>query len=695
MAQVPNVDVDFDGDGVTAIFDFDFPYQKQSEIFVSVDGVNVAYTWLAGNTHSVQVLPAPALGTKVRVYRSTLALVPLHVFAAGVPFLPRYVDENAKQLLYALQEGVSEFRDVADTAEAALAGVTDAQEAAEEAAASAAAVASSVNRALRVAPTESPVPVIPDVATRRNRLLGFDSAGDPVVLPAGTDSAAQLALDLKDPTKGAHLVQYTADVTVNDALVKIESKLAKLVAITDFAGAVEGAANSAAAAFAAAEASVYTRIYMPLGVWNAGSTVLTKQYYGLGKLVTGGAYRGQEYSNITTDPLKAANPDFEFAATGDISHVNVARTNLGRIRLGLDEYYFNASTTPVWRDMVSQAGHSGTSGKFQEQLLVGGDIVKLSGPCPELTVGKDVSISNGTLSFRAKITENGGGQFIRFAPASPYNFNTVYTEGTVPTYGYITCAIRTMNTLHMSNVEHQGGGDSYIWCGRIIASNKYKQASQDNYHETATVGIIGGDLLSVTPGGFMTATEVNLQDSNYQGSFQSSGMGHLVNLQRTADNGLYGCTWMGFYTKSEGTQHADVAYRASGRFKRGLDLGGMLFDADRAAITIPRLGRIYLDAKGLNTDTRGTNWWSDTPGGAWIGTGGGGDVILAQGGQGRIAIETDNTRIRARIAGGHVILDQGYLDLYTEVTATAGASQGYATIFINGVARKVQVFATP
>lgn len=107
MAQVPNVDVDFDGDGTTAIFDFDFPYQKQSEIFVTVDGVNVTYTWLAGNTHSVQVLPAPAIGTKVRVYRSTMAYVPLHEFSAGVPFLPRYVDENNRQLLYATQEAIN------------------------------------------------------------------------------------------------------------------------------------------------------------------------------------------------------------------------------------------------------------------------------------------------------------------------------------------------------------------------------------------------------------------------------------------------------------------------------------------------------------------------------------------------------------------------------------------------------------
>nr|CBX20806.1 putative tail fibre gene [Pseudomonas phage phi-2] len=139
MAQVPNVSVNFDGDGVTAIFDFDFPYQKQSEVFVSVDGVNVAYTWLVGNTHSVQVLPAPALGTRVRIYRSTLAFVPLHVFAAGVPFLPRYVDENNRQMLYVAQESVNTSTAAMDIANE----VRDRIDAAEDVAAEAIATANS------------------------------------------------------------------------------------------------------------------------------------------------------------------------------------------------------------------------------------------------------------------------------------------------------------------------------------------------------------------------------------------------------------------------------------------------------------------------------------------------------------------------------------------------------------------------
>lgn len=208
MAQVPNVDVEFDGDGVTTIFDFNFPYQKETEIFVTVDGVQVPYVWVAGSTASVQVVPAPALGTKVRIYRSTMAYVPLHLFAAGVPFLPRYVDENSKQLLYCLQEGISEFGDALAQSTEALAGVAAAQAAAQAAAASANTAVQNAGRALRIPPEEPVIAPLPLAVQRANKLLGFDSEGRVAMLSAATDSAAQLALDLlsQDPNKGLALI---------------------------------------------------------------------------------------------------------------------------------------------------------------------------------------------------------------------------------------------------------------------------------------------------------------------------------------------------------------------------------------------------------------------------------------------------------------------------------------------------------
>lgn len=130
MAQTPSTEDLYAGDGIQTIFGVTFPYLKQDEVFVTVGGVNTPYTWLAGSTASVQLSVAPSPGAVVRVYRSTRAFLPLHTFAGGVPFLPRFVDENNRQLLYAVQEAVNE---TAGTAADALITAEEAKEIAQRA----------------------------------------------------------------------------------------------------------------------------------------------------------------------------------------------------------------------------------------------------------------------------------------------------------------------------------------------------------------------------------------------------------------------------------------------------------------------------------------------------------------------------------------------------------------------------------
>lgn len=130
MARTPSTEDVYEGDGTTAVFQFHFPYLHASDVFVSVDGVNVSFTLLPGSVAQVQTTVPPAAGTVVKVYRSTLAYVPEHLFASGVPFLPRYVDENNRQLLYASQEAIN---DTAVTAAEALVVAEEAKQIAQEA----------------------------------------------------------------------------------------------------------------------------------------------------------------------------------------------------------------------------------------------------------------------------------------------------------------------------------------------------------------------------------------------------------------------------------------------------------------------------------------------------------------------------------------------------------------------------------
>lgn len=130
MARTPSTEDVYEGDGTTSVFQFHFPFLHESDVFVSVDGVNVTFTLLPGSIAQVQTTVPPAAGTVVKVYRSTLAFVPEHLFAGGVPFLPRYVDENNRQLLYASQEAIN---DTAVTAAEALVVAEEAKEIAQSA----------------------------------------------------------------------------------------------------------------------------------------------------------------------------------------------------------------------------------------------------------------------------------------------------------------------------------------------------------------------------------------------------------------------------------------------------------------------------------------------------------------------------------------------------------------------------------
>ena len=104
MAQIPNTRDVYVGDGMKDTFQVTFQYQQQDEVFVTVDGLDAAFTFISGGW--VQLSAAPAYGAEVIVFRSTGAFSTRHTFENGVPLLPRYIDENNKQFLYLAQEAV-------------------------------------------------------------------------------------------------------------------------------------------------------------------------------------------------------------------------------------------------------------------------------------------------------------------------------------------------------------------------------------------------------------------------------------------------------------------------------------------------------------------------------------------------------------------------------------------------------------
>jgi hypothetical protein len=72
------------GDGATTNYSVPFPYLDQAHVFVSVAGVDTAFTWLTSST--IQISPAPALAAVIKIYRKTSPTTALVTFTSG--FLP-------------------------------------------------------------------------------------------------------------------------------------------------------------------------------------------------------------------------------------------------------------------------------------------------------------------------------------------------------------------------------------------------------------------------------------------------------------------------------------------------------------------------------------------------------------------------------------------------------------------------------
>jgi hypothetical protein len=242
-------------DGVETVFGFNWPYLIPDDIVVLVNDVLVPTT-LVGISQ-VLISPAPANGAVVRIYRNTPAQNPQYQFATGIPFLPRYVDGNNNQLLYALQEGLLEFTRTQDAAEQVM------------------------QRSVRVPEVEGTLTELPGVALRGGKLLGFDDAGQPAMVTPDSGSSSELGLALLQST-GSSLVNHKQAVpigwpTVDPFKVRaVKDKLQDVKSLADFEGFVgDGVNDDSDAVDAAAKWQTSTaQIWNPTGAFGSSSAAV-------------------------------------------------------------------------------------------------------------------------------------------------------------------------------------------------------------------------------------------------------------------------------------------------------------------------------------------------------------------------------------------------------------------------------------
>lgn len=109
--------------GVSKQFSFAFPYLHRDDVFVDVDNITVAFTFLSYNI--IQLADVPAAGAEVRIQRITPADRPAYDFQLGAPFLPRYIDENFTQAMYAIQEALDAANVAGDRVEGVAQAIAD------------------------------------------------------------------------------------------------------------------------------------------------------------------------------------------------------------------------------------------------------------------------------------------------------------------------------------------------------------------------------------------------------------------------------------------------------------------------------------------------------------------------------------------------------------------------------------------
>jgi hypothetical protein len=183
------------GDGATTAFNITFDYVDTASVRVSVDEVDVAFTW--NTATQVIVSPAPAVGTVVLIYRSTDITDPAVVFQNAGVLTSDLLNDAVEQVLLKQQE------------------IEDAQ-------------SRGVNRNLRVSNGDTLAPIPTD---RAGQFLAFDEDGNPLMSPGSETLFTQ-----DDPASSAR--------TVRD-------KLRDFVSPMDFGAAGDGITNDLAAVQAA------------------------------------------------------------------------------------------------------------------------------------------------------------------------------------------------------------------------------------------------------------------------------------------------------------------------------------------------------------------------------------------------------------------------------------------------------------
>jgi hypothetical protein len=285
----------YTGNGSTTQFAVGFPYIRREHVFVSVNYVSTAFTWV--NNSTVQVSPAPANAARVEVRRVTPVNNPLVDFTDGSTLVAADLDTVTLQQTYINQEQDDQFQDAVfinsqgllDAGGKRITNVGDpvnAQDVATKAYIGAAAVAKagdSMTGPLSMGGnkiTGLALPTADTDAVNRGYVnsivangIGDGDKGDIVVSGSGSVLSIDAGvINDADVNASAGIVASKLSFTQagsGAAARTVDSKLKDVVSVKDFGAVGDGVVDDTAALNAAAAAAGVAKkaLFVPAGVY--------------------------------------------------------------------------------------------------------------------------------------------------------------------------------------------------------------------------------------------------------------------------------------------------------------------------------------------------------------------------------------------------------------------------------------------
>ena len=326
MATTENT---YTGDGSTVLYSFTFPYIEVTDINVSVDGVDQDLTteYTLANATTIEFVTAPAVGTAIRIYRTTGLDDVSSVFYPGSAIRARDLNDNFTQTLYVVQENTANAGAAESAANAAAASAASAAQSSSDAVAAANTATTQANQAITDAAAASALATTAD--TNASSAVATANAAD-----TKADSALNAVSQVVPFTSVAAVANIPTSPGDGDVVRIIDST--GIESFTPLAGLPVGFVG---------DPGIYVQI-----AYSTTGTTWNYQSYAPNDPDARYLATGDNISELTNDAgyaLSSSIPTNVSQLTNDANYATVASVPTNVSQLTNDAAYVTAVTAPV------------------------------------------------------------------------------------------------------------------------------------------------------------------------------------------------------------------------------------------------------------------------------------------------------------------------------------------------------------